>query len=170
MFTADLTNDPLKKATYNPNTANNYAANLRPADTSSWTWAWVGNKISSFFKNQLNLGGTQLVKFQDMRNYNNTGNGSTFGIFKDVSVVRNMYAKYSNKAGTPLIRNKLIPVTVSMTILGISGISVGTIVRINPSPAPWLDPMGYWQVTNVEHKVDDTKWETIIEFKYRLAT
>lgn len=167
MFTADLTNDPLKKAIYDPDKTKNYNATLRTADTFDGVWKWAGNLISSFFKNQLNLGSTQLIKFQTMYNYNNST--SVFGIFKDVSVVRNAYVQYGNAAPKSLlIRNKLIPVTVSMTILGMSGISVGTIVQIKPAPAPWLDANGYWQVTNVEHKVDDTKWETIIEFKYRL--
>ena len=169
MFTADLTNDPLKKATYDK-TGGIYNAGAKPPKPSNGWWTKFGNKISTFFKNQLNLGGPNLVKFQHQYNFGRIGQTeSVFGVYKDVSVVRNTYQKYANIAPKEnLIRNKLIPVTVSMTMLGMSGISVGTIVRITPAPAPWLDAMGYWQVTNVEHKVDDTKWETIIEFKYRL--
>jgi hypothetical protein len=28
--------------------------------------------------------------------------------------------------------------------------------------------MGYWQVTNVEHQVDDTRWTTDVELKFRV--
>jgi hypothetical protein len=55
-----------------------------------------------------------------------------------------------------------------MTVLGVAGITIGSACKIEPTPAPWLDD-GFWQVTNVEHKVDDAKWETIIEFKYRIS-
>ena len=54
----------------------------------------------------------------------------------------------------------------------ITGITVGNSFMFDPSnaPVPWLtETEGFWQITNVEHKVDDSKWETIIEFKYRVG-
>jgi hypothetical protein len=87
-----------------------------------------------------------------------------FGVFKDVSCVKHYVFGKDFKRN-----NALVPVTVSFTLLGMSGISLGSAIMFTPSPVPWLKDRGYWQVTSVEHKVDDAQWTTMVECKYRVA-
>ena len=89
--------------------------------------------------------------------------GPLFVIYKDVSALKTIYFGKD----TFVRKDALVPTTLSMTVLGIAGITIGTAVRFNPNPAPWLEG-GIWQVTNVEHKIESDKWETIIEFKFRV--
>jgi hypothetical protein len=89
---------------------------------------------------------------------------SFFAVFTDVSCVKTVYFGPGYKR-----KDALVPITVTMTVLGLSGITIGQSLELNPSPVPWLDSdKGYWQVTNVEHTVDDTRWTTIIELKFRV--
>jgi hypothetical protein len=88
-----------------------------------------------------------------------------FGVFKDVSTLQTYYKKMGN---TKILRNALVPITLKITVAGVAGVTLGSAINFNPSPVPWLSN-GYWQVTNVEHTVQEGKWETIIEFKFRVG-
>jgi hypothetical protein len=133
-------------------------------------WAKAGNFLSALGSLSAALfktSGPYRVKFANVQSeawYGSLLPDYYWGIYKDVSAVQSFYEEHDSKHG----KNALIPVTISMTVLGISGVTIGTAVKFKPSPVPWLDG-GFWQVTNVEHKVDDSKWETIIEFKYRVG-
>ena len=124
----------------------------------------LGNLSAALF----NTSGPYRIKFANVGDkwYGDFSSVTKYywGVYKDVSAVKSFYNNHNAEIG----KNALIPVTISMTVLGISGITIGTAVKFEPCPVPWLDG-GFWQVTNVEHKVDDSKWETIIEFKYRVG-
>lgn len=170
MFGYDLSKDPLAKAAYGKTGAGIGSGGTPPAPPPepAW-WALFGNRVATFFKNQFNVGGPNIIKFSKKANFGDGGAEPMWAIYKDVSVVKNLYAKDKDGTGNAEIhRNALVPVTISMTVLGVAGITIGSACKIEPTPAPWLDD-GFWQVTNVEHKVDDAKWETIIEFKYRIS-
>ena len=89
---------------------------------------------------------------------------SFFAVFTDVSCVKTAYFGPDYKR-----KNALVPISVKLTILGLSGITIGQALELNPTPVPWLDnTLGYWQVTNVEHEVDDSRWTTDVELKFRV--
>ena len=134
--------------------------------TPGW-WDAATNIFTGKFQNFLNLPGETLIKFAGQLRIGD-GVGPWFGVFKDVSVLKSIYfPKNYNK------RYALLPTTVRFTVLGVSGITVGNSFMFHPSnaPVPWLtETEGFWQITNVEHKVDDSKWETSVEAKFRPGT
>jgi hypothetical protein len=134
--------------------------------TPGW-WDAATNLFTGKFQNFLNLPGETLIKFAGQWRIGD-GTGPKFGVFKDVSVLKSIYfPKNYNK------RYALLPTTVRFTVLGVAGITVGNSFMFDPSnaPVPWLtETEGFWQITNVEHKVDDSKWETSVEAKFRPGT
>jgi hypothetical protein len=117
--------------------------------------------------NLLGVAGPDRIKMQNSTGGAGTWLGETgplFVIYKDVSALKTIYF---GKETNFIRKDALVPTTISMTVLGIAGITIGTSIKFNPNPAPWLEG-GIWQVTNVEHKVENDKWETIIEFKFRI--
>lgn len=83
-------------------------------------------------------------------------------VLKDVALVKNLYFGDAsvNK------NNPLLPAELELTVLGISGITVGRIVKIKDLP---FQTDGLMQVIEVNHRVSDSTWETIIKLKYRPA-
>jgi hypothetical protein len=137
----------------------------------TFTKAWkgfknfFGGKIPTWWANSFNLPGENRVKFAASAKFGDGGKHPMFGVFKDVSCVKEIYfgKGYERK-------NALIPITISFTIFGLSGITIGSAIGFKQSPVPWLDrTSGYWQVTSVEHKVDDINWTTIVECKFRVT-
>jgi len=111
----------------------------------------------------LKLPGANRVKLCASKKYGKAGQ-PYFAVFTDVSCVKTVYFGENYKR-----KDALVPISVTMTILGLSGITIGQALELNPTPVPWLDSdMGYWQVTNVEHEVDDTRWTTDVELKFRV--
>ena len=138
-------------------------------DDTSGFWASIGaffTLIPSFFSNTFNMPGENRVKFAASTKFGDGGADPMFGVFKDVSCVKHYVF------GSSFTRNNaLVPVTISFTLLGMSGITIGSAITFSPSPVPWLTrATGYWQVTSVEHKVDDSKWTTTVECKFRVST
>lgn len=122
------------------------------------------NWVSTSWSQAFNLPGENRIKFAKSNKFGDSSK-PMFGVFKDVSCAKSIYfpAGYERK-------NALVPVSVSFTVLGLSGVTIGSALKLTPSPVPWLQDTGYWQVTSVEHKVDDTKWETTIECKFRVSS
>ena len=144
---------------------------IPPDTTPSW-WARMTTNISdfftgtipTFFSNAFNMPGENRVKFAASTKFGDGGADPMFGVFKDVSCVKNyVFPKNFQR------NNALVPVTISFTLLGMSGITLGSAFKFKQSPVPWLGDTGYWQITSVEHKVDDTKWETMVECKFRVS-
>ena len=50
--------------------------------------------------------------------------------------------------------------------LGVGGFVVGR--ACNMPYIPWLDGKGYWQITDITQKIDDTKWEIDVEVRFRV--
>ncbi len=111
----------------------------------------------------LKLPGANRVKLCASKKFGKAGQ-SYFAAFTDVSCVKTVYFGPDYRR-----RDALVPISVTMQILGLSGITIGQALELKPSPVPWLDiDTGYWQVTNVEHEVDDTRWTTDVELKFRV--
>ena len=83
-------------------------------------------------------------------------------VLKDVAVVKNLYFGPGN---TTSKNNPLLPAELELTVLGISGVTVGRIVRIAELP---FQSDAIMQVVEVNHRVSDT-WETVIKLKCRPA-
>jgi len=81
---------------------------------------------------------------------------------KDTQLLKNLYFGEGND--TPK-NNPLLPVELEITTLGISGITVGKVVKI--LELPFQDPNGLLQVIEVNHTVTTSSWDTTIKFKYR---
>lgn len=81
---------------------------------------------------------------------------------KDTQLLKNLYF---GKDGEVNKNNPLLPIELEITTLGISGVTVGKVVKI--LDLPFQDPNGLLQVTEVNHNVNNTLWETTIKFKYR---
>ena len=88
-------------------------------------------------------------------------NKGTKVVLKDVAVVKNLY--FGNTALNK--NNPLLPAELELTVLGISGVTVGRIVRIAELP---FQSDAIMQVVEVNHRVSDT-WETVIKLKCRPA-
>ena len=62
----------------------------------------------------------------------------------------------------------MLPAELELTVLGISGVTVGRIVKIKDLPFQNVND-GLMQVIEVNHRVSDSTWETTIKLKYRPA-
>jgi hypothetical protein len=121
------------------------------------------SKLVTEAKIYLKFPGANRVKLCASKKYGKAGQ-SYFAVFTDVSCVKTVYFGENYKR-----KDALVPISVTMQILGLSGITIGQALELNPSPVPWLNStLGYWQVTNVEHEVDDTRWTTDVELKFRV--
>jgi hypothetical protein len=121
------------------------------------------SKLVTEAKIYLKLPGANRVKLCGSKKFGKSGQ-SYFAVFTDVSCVKTVYFGENYKR-----KDALVPISVKLTILGLSGITIGQALELNPSPVPWLNStLGYWQVTNVEHEVDDTRWTTDVELKFRV--
>ena len=111
----------------------------------------------------LKLPGANRVKMCASKKYGKQDQ-SFFVVFTDVSCVKSVYFGPNYKR-----KDALVPISVKLTILGLSGITIGQALKLDPTPVPWLSSdKGYWQVTNVEHEVDDSRWTTDVELKFRV--
>ena len=111
----------------------------------------------------LKLPGANRVKLCASKKYGKQDQ-SFFAVFTDVSCIKTVYFGPNYKR-----KDALVPISINLTILGLSGITIGQALELNPTPVPWLDSnRGYWQVTNVEHEVDDSRWTTDVELKFRV--
>lgn len=79
-------------------------------------------------------------------------------VLKDTALCKNLY--FGNSGHNK--NNPLLPIELEITVLGISGITIGKIVDIDVP----FDNGGIFQVTEVTHTVDET-WETKIKFRFR---
>lgn len=88
---------------------------------------------------------------------NNTG--VTKAVFKNTDLIKAMYfgGDGVNK------KNPLLPVELEITVLGLSGITAGQVLRIDNLP---FDNNGIFQVKEVNHTVNNL-WETNIKLGFR---
>lgn len=81
---------------------------------------------------------------------------------KDTQLLKNLYFGVDGEVNK---NNPLLPIELEITTLGISGVTVGKVIKI--LDLPFQDPDGLLQVIEVNHMVNNTVWETTIKFKYR---
>jgi hypothetical protein len=105
-------------------------------------------------------------KYNDFEfNKPSEASGGTNGLkvaVKDTQLLKNLY--FGPDGGTTK-NNPLLPIELEITTLGISGVTVGKVVKV--LDLPFDDGKGVLQVVEVNHKVDSNLWETTIKFKYR---
>ena len=66
-------------------------------------------------------------------------------------------------------RSPLLPLTLSVTIYGVSSIQPGDIFRVDYLPEIYLDKV-YFQVTKVRHQIGSDGWYTSLETQFRLRS
>lgn len=136
---------------------------FKAANPTIFDPAKTANNLVSDIQIYLKLPGSNRVKLTASKKYGKAGQ-SYFAVFNDVSCLKSVYFGEGYKR-----KDALVPIAVKLTMLGISGITIGQSVYLKPSPVPWLSSnVGYWQVVNVEHTVNDTMWDTIVELKFRV--
>lgn len=160
--TSQTTTDPKSS---NPNFSPTWEAVKAVAKATATTLGPVQStaRLVSAAQIYLKLPGANRVKLCASKKYGKQDQ-SFFAVFTDVSCVKTVYFGENYKR-----KDALVPISIHLTILGLSGITIGQALELNPTPVPWLtSDIGYWQVTNVEHEVDDSRWTTDIELKLRV--
>jgi hypothetical protein len=118
-------------------------------------------EVKEFFMRLLNAPGEFRVKL-NAKDYYSGSEKSYFVVVKDAGVVKNLYFGEGNEKA----KNALLPVKLTFTTLGVGGFVVGR--ALNIPYIPWLDGKGYWQITDITQKIDDTKWEIDVEVRFRV--
>jgi len=124
--------------------------------------SYVAEQAMALINGMLNAPGELRVKLNSAPYY--SGNESSyFVVVKDAGIVKNLYfPKEGGKAS-----DVLLPTKLTFTTLGIGGFTIGKSVKINE--IPWLTPdKGYWQITDITQKIDDSKWEIDVELRFRV--
>jgi len=93
--------------------------------------------------------------------YDNRGNFSTY--FKQTMLHLILYSDLEN-SGSLIERSRpILPISISMTLDGISGLAVGNLFKVDYLPKLYREPYIYFQITKVEHKITTAGWDTDIE-------
>jgi len=124
--------------------------------------AYVAQQAIALINGMLNAPGELRVKLNSAPYYSGS-ESSYFVVVKDAGIVKNLYfPKEGGKAS-----DVLLPTKLTFTTLGIGGFTIGKSVKINE--IPWLtSDKGYWQITDITQKVDDSKWEIDVELRFRV--
>lgn len=83
----------------------------------------------------------------------------TKAIFKNTDMLKSLYFGGRNT------NYPLLPIELEITVLGISGIIAGQVLKLDGGNLPF-SKAGIFQVKEVNHTVSD-KWETTIKLGYR---
>ena len=89
--------------------------------------------------------------------------GTTKAIFKNTDLIKTLYF---GKSGGHNDSNPLLPIELEITVLGISGIVAGQVLKLPANTLPFGNN-GIFQVKEVNHTVAGNKWETIIKLGFR---
>ena len=93
--------------------------------------------------------------------YDNRGNFSSY--FKQTMLHLILYSDLEN-SGSLIERSRpILPISISMTLDGISGLAVGNLFKVDYLPKLYREPYIYFQITKVEHKITTAGWDTDIE-------
>jgi len=124
--------------------------------------SYVAEQAMSALSGMLNAPGELRVKLNSAPYYSGK-ESSYFVVIKDAGIVKNLY--FPESGGKAL--DVLLPTKLTFTTLGVGGFVIGKSVKINE--IPWLTPdKGYWQITDITQKVDDSKWEIDVELRFRV--
>ena len=105
---------------------------------------------------------TQRTNFiQGIGCYDNRGNFSTY--FKQTMIYLINYSDLEN-SGSLIERSRpMIPVSISMTLDGVSGLAVGNLFKVDYLPELYRRKYIYFMITKVGHKITTAGWDTEIE-------
>ena len=105
---------------------------------------------------------TRQTRFvQGIGCYDNRGNFSTY--FKQTMLHLINYSDLKGSGSLIERSSPLLPVSISMTLDGISGLAVGNLFKVDYLPELYRRPYIYFQITKVEHKITTAGWDTDIE-------
>jgi hypothetical protein len=97
------------------------------------------------------------------------------GTWKDTGLLKTIQLIDEGKSGTlqkggegQTSNSVLLPIKFSFTIPGVSGLLIGNIFKISDLPAKYRDRV--FQVTEVEHSIDDGGWSTTVKAQIRNQT
>jgi len=124
--------------------------------------AYVAQQAMAALSGMLNAPGELRVKLNSAPYYSGS-ESSYFVVVKDAGIVKNLYFPESGGKASDV----LLPTKLTFTTLGVGGFVIGKSVKINE--IPWLTPdKGYWQITDITQKIDDSKWEIDVELRFRV--
>jgi hypothetical protein len=124
--------------------------------------AYVAQQAMAALSGMLNAPGELRVKLNTAPYYSGS-ESSYFVVVKDAGIVKNLYFPESGGKASDV----LLPTKLTFTTLGVGGFVIGKSVKINE--IPWLTPdKGYWQITDITQKIDDSKWEIDVELRFRV--
>lgn len=122
----------------------------------------VVDEVKAVFAKMFNAPAECQVKLSKKPYYADGGSDAHFVVFKEAGQVKNLYFGKGHA-----FKNSLLPVKLNFTTLGIGGFVIGKAMNVNM--IPWLDSSkGFWQITDVKHSIDDTKWTTNVEIRFRV--
>ena len=101
---------------------------------------------------------TQFI--QGIGCYDNRGNFSQY--FKQTMVYLINYSDLENSGSNISKARPLLPVSISMTLDGISGLKVGNLFKVDYLPELYRKYC-YFMITKVGHKITTAGWDTEIE-------
>jgi len=101
---------------------------------------------------------TQFI--QGIGCYDNRGNFSQY--FKQTMVYLINYSDLENSGSNISTARPLLPVSISMTLDGISGLKVGNLFKVDYLPELYRKYC-YFMITKVGHKITTAGWDTEIE-------
>ena len=119
------------------------------------------DKLSDDDKKVIEKLETKRTRFiQGIGCYDNRGNFSQY--FKQTMVYLINYSDLKNSGSNISTARPLLPVSISMTLDGISGLKVGNLFKVDYLPELYRDYC-YFMITKVGHKITTAGWDTEIE-------
>lgn len=140
-----------------------WVPNALPGGVGQWQALKIGNTASAGQAAAMEVVINEscvLISNDDKEHTHGDNNkGVTKAIFKNTDLIKAMYfgGDGVNK------KNPLLPVELEITVLGLSGITAGQVLRIDNLP---FNNNGIFQVKEVNHTVNDL-WETNIKLGFR---
>lgn len=106
---------------------------------------------------------TKSIKFKKSFDSKSEKELTTY-IFTDYPIIYNKI--YNKNPQSEEINSTVMPIDLSLTIDGLSGLSSGEFFQTDAVPEIY-NQLGVFQITNIKHKIDVQGWTTIIEAWYR---
>jgi hypothetical protein len=86
--------------------------------------------------------------------------------YRDINIFNMLKTANDNKTQSPQNVTTMLPVRVSLTMYGISGLRRGDMFRVRGIPESF-SRAGFFQIISIKHIVMDTIWTTVIEGAFR---
>jgi hypothetical protein len=133
----------------------------------------ITNGVVSMIANMFNSPSPEQVKIRTMGEWaikvDGNGGKSVFPIFKNRDAIANIIA--GRKADAPAAfdgTSVLSSAEIELKCIGFAGLKNGYTMQVAGVPFG-LNDKGYFQLTEIGHTVDESKWETSVKAKWRIS-